>query len=634
MKLNTLFFTPFLSIILFSCNASEEDNGVRKTDSNNSTTDEGVELINHSFANTDEVHTTHLYLELDVNFEEKKITGVAHHTMKNNGAYAAIFDVDQLTIDKVTIGEEQEPTEFYIGEHQKGVGSPLVVSISDNTEKVSIYYTTSKEAAALDWLPASLTWSKKHPFLYTQGQPILTRSWIPIQDVPSNRITYSADVSVPRELLALMSAKNPTRLNEEGNYSFEMNQPIPSYLIALAVGEIEYHPFDERSGIYAEPAVLPKAAQEFEDVPEMIDIAEELYGDYLWDQYDAIVLPYSFPFGGMENPRLTFLTPTLITGDKSLVSVIAHELAHSWSGNLVTNATWDDIWLNEGFTVYFENRILEEIYGKEIADILFLIEFQELEETMDKMFDENRPEQTHLKLDLTGENPDDGLNDIAYVKGALFLKTLEHEIGRAKMDEFMTNYFQSHQFRSILTEEFVEYLNEHLLVKENIDFNVDEWVYGEGIPDNHLKITSTRLEALEELAKKIQAGEPLPKELKRNDKITQEWQNFIRTFGNNLDPKIMKEIDQQINFKASGNSELMTEWFILGIKSGYDDIYDEIEEFLLKIGRRKFIKPIYKALSKTEKNLAWAREVYEKARPNYHAVSYRTIDDILGWDNQ
>ncbi|MEX2483261.1 MAG: M1 family metallopeptidase, partial [Brumimicrobium sp.] len=536
-----------------------------------------------------------------------------------------------LDIKKITTGKDDEKeAEFEIGDEDELLGAPLTVSIGEETEQINIYYETTKESQALDWLDKSLTGSKKHPFLYTQGQAILTRTWIPTQDTPENRITYSADVKVPSELLALMSANNPTEINESGEYSFSMKQPIPSYLIALAVGELEYAQLGEKSGVYAEPYMIDDAASEFRDIPKMMTAAQDLYGDYLWDMYDVIVLPYSFPFGGMENPRLTFATPTLIAGDRSLVSVIAHELAHSWSGNLVTNSTWDDFWLNEGFTVYFENRIMEEIYGKEVANMLALIEFQELEKSVEKMMLEGHSEDTHLKLNLDERNPDDGMTDVAYVKGAFFLKTLEKEVGREKFDAFLKEYFNSHQFETLDSEQFVEYLTKNLLEKEDIEFNVEEWIYGDGIPDNVVKIESERFEKIQDLAEKVKEGDDLPKDIEREDKTTQEWLAFIRTFEGKLDKSKMIEIDEQLNFRNSGNSEIMSEWFILGIKNDYKDLRPDIKAFLIKVGRRKFLEPIYTALSESVNDAAWAKEVYEEARPNYHAISYNTVDKILG----
>jgi aminopeptidase N len=627
----------FLSLFLFACNESKSEKNNSDSTTENKTSDkesdEGETLVNnHSYSNIDEVNTTHLHLDFVVDFKEKRINGVARHKMNNTGVNQAIFDVQGLKVNKVTLGEgEEKETTFTVGKEDKLLGAPLKVKIDENTTMVNIYYETTEKSQALDWLDPSLTGSKKHPFLYTQGQAILTRTWIPTQDTPENRITYSANVKVPSDLLALMSANNPTEKNESGEYSFEMNQPIPSYLIALAVGELEYAKLGEKSGVYAEPYMIDAAASEFRDIPKMMDAAQELYGEYLWDMYDVIVLPHSFPFGGMENPRLTFATPTLIAGDRSLVSVIAHELAHSWSGNLVTNATWDDFWLNEGFTVYFENRIMEKIYGKEVANMLALIEFQELEKSIDKMMSEGHSEDTHLKLNLDERNPDDGMTDVAYVKGAFFLKTLEKTVGRDKFDAFLREYFNAHQFETLTSESFIDYLNKNLLEKENIDFNVEEWIYGDGIPDNVVKITSDRFVKIKILADKIKDGAKLPSDLKREDKTTQEWLAFIRHFEGELDKEKMIAIDKQLNFRNSGNAEIMSEWFILGINNGYTDLRPDIKKFVVKVGRRKFLAPIYTALSEPENNsVEWAKEVYAEARPNYHAISFNTVDEILG----
>ena len=593
-----------------------------------------IEVVNHSYANLDEVHTTHLHLDLNINFDDKMISGVARHTIEHKGADRAIFDTKQMNIQKVTLGsaENEVETSFVMGEEDELLGTPLIVDLQQETSMVNIYYSTSPEADALDWLSPELTASGKHPFLYTQGQAILTRSWVPLQDAPSNRITYSAKVKVPSELMALMSATNPTEKNETGEYSFEMKQPIPSYLLALAVGELEYADLGNNCGVYAEPSLIDEAAYEFEDVSKMMTAAENLYGEYLWEQYDIIVLPYSFPFGGMENPRLTFATPTLIAGDQSLVSVIAHELAHSWSGNLVTNATWNDFWLNEGFTVYFENRIMESLYGKETADMLALIEFQELKESVSEMMEDGKEKDTHLKLELDGRDPDDGMSDIAYVKGAFFLKTIEDTVGREKFDEFLKGYFEKHKFETITTSDFVDYLDANLFDELNITFNVDEWIYEEGIPANAKKIVSKRFNYIQDLAKTIKnEGKSLPEDIERSNYTTQEWLAFIRAFEGELDTMIMMNIDKQLNFKACGNAEIMSEWYVLAIKSNYNQIRPDISRFLIKVGRRKFLGPIYTTLANAnEDDMTFAKLVYKEARKNYHSVSYNTIDKILG----
>jgi hypothetical protein len=364
----------------------------------------------------------------------------------------------------------------------------------------------------------------------------------------------------------------------------------------------------------------------------MVIAAEELYGEYRWGRYDLIVLPPSFPFGGMENPKLTFATPTILAGDRSLVSLVAHELAHSWSGNLVTNATWDDFWLNEGFTVYFENRIMEQVYGKEYADMLMQIEYQGLENENDDILSGEFPQDTHLKLDLHGRNPDDGMTAIAYVKGAFFLKTLEALAGREVFDEFLNNYFHDHEFQTVTTEQFVTYLEDNLLEPNELEFNTDEWVYEEGIPDNCVEINSdkfTKVDEKVELITEVENGSELAIP---EDWTTHEWLHFIRHIPAEANSDDLAMLDKEFGFKDCGNSEIMAEWYVLSVKLGYDGINADMEQFLINVGRRKFLDPIYSELAKTEKGLAFAKEIYRKARPNYHSISYLTIDKILAWE--
>lgn len=609
----------------------------------------------HSYANLTKIRTKHLHLDLDVDFKNRTIYGIARHEMINNGADTAIFDMNGLMIQKVTIGPKgsEEETDMFIDKMDKDsiLGQPLMVPIKKDTKYVNIYYQTTEKSDALDWLDTNLTTSKTKPFLYTQGQAILTRTWIPLQDSPSNRITYSADVKVPADLLAVMSATNPTEKNETGRYHFEMKQAIPAYLIALAVGDLEYHAFSKNSGVYAEPELLPSCVYEFDAIPDMIDAAEKLYGPYQWGQYDILVLPYSFPFGGMENPRLTFANPTLLAGDKSLVSVIAHELAHSWSGNLVTNRTWNDFWINEGFTVYFEQRIMESLYGKEVADILALVEFDELKDELKRIEKSKHPEDSKLHLALDGRNPDDGMTDIAYVKGAFFLKTIENQVGREKFDPFLKKYFATFQFKTVDANQFISFLNKELLAKNKQQFNYDEWIFGQGLPNNCLQLHSERLEKMDQLAddfthgkvsfapkvsytwKKIGKRKRKIKHIEQisiHDHIVQEWQTFIRRLPSHLAVNKLKEIDRYLRFSYSGNSELLTEWFVLSAHCNYvSHNKDQIARFLMKVGRRKYLMPIYEALLLNPNTRAFALSTFEKAKNHYHAVSRNSISELI-----
>ncbi len=581
----------------------------------------------HSFAKPQKVVIKHLDLNIEVDFEKKSISGNASYDIQNNGSNEVVFDTRGLNIEGVTIGEGEQETSFELGEAREFLGSPLKVDIKENTKRVNIYYSTGKEAHALQWLNPQQTADKKHPFLFTQGQAILTRTWIPVQDSPGIRFTYNAKVKVPKELMAVMSASNPQAKNETGVYEFEMKQPIPAYLLALSVGDIVFKPVDERTGVYAEPSVIDGAVYEFADMGKMLDAAEKLYGKYQWERYDVIVLPPSFPFGGMENPRLTFATPTILAGDRSLTSLVAHELAHSWSGNLVTNATWDDFWMNEGFTVYFEKRIMEALYGEDYVDMLSVLGFQDLQGEIDDLGEES--EDTHLKLNLAGRDPDDGMTNIAYEKGTLFLETIEAQVGREKFDVFLNKYFETNAFKTITTETFLEYLDNELLQPNQINMNVDEWVYGPGVPANAHAPVSERFEKVEVSINRFLANYN-PSELETEGWTTHEWLHFVRNLPDNLTIDDMAKLDEAFGLTNSGNSEIAAAWFEKSINNNYEVAYPKMEEFLIKVGRRKFLVPLYKGLAKTEEGKKLAKEIYSKARTNYHAVSTNTLDALLG----
>jgi hypothetical protein len=429
--------------------------------------------------------------------------------------------------------------------------------------------------------------------------------------------------------MALMSAENDTILHDDGIYKFNMPQRIPSYLMALTVGDVRFHKYDQRSGVYAEPITLEKAAYEFADMPKMISAAEELYGPYAWGRYDVIVLPPSFPFGGMENPRLTFATPTIIAGDRSLVSLIAHELAHSWSGNLVTNATWNDFWLNEGFTVYFEARIMEKLYGKDYADMLTVLSKGELDSTI-KELGANSPD-THLYLNLKDRDPDDGMNDIAYEKGRFFLTTIEQAIGREKWDKFLNNYFKANAFKSITTADFIEYLNEEIIngnteLAKKID--AQAWIYGPGLPPNCVQITSIELDSAAKEALDFSNG-TTAKNIITTDWTTHHWLYFIRKLPEKLSNEQLKDLDKTFHLTESGNNEILCEWLQICIVNNYTDADKAVEEFLTHVGRRKFVKPLFTALITTPQGKAKAKQIYKSARPGYHTVTTATIDEML-----
>lgn len=581
------------------------------------------EMDVHSFARPWEAKITHLSLNLTADFNAKKLSGSAEYDISvMKSVDTIILDIRGLDIHQVMV--DQQKVEFIVGPDVPWMGSSLSIPVSENSNKLHITYSTRPEAEALQWLSPSQTAGKQHPYLFTQGQAILTRTWIPIQDSPGIRLTYDATITVPKDLMAVMSASNPQEKTPDGIYQFKMQQPIPAYLIALAVGDIAFKSLGNRTGVYTEPSMLEAAAYELADMEKMVELAESLYGPYLWERYDVIVLPPSFPFGGMENPRLTFATPTIIAGDRSLVSLIAHELAHSWSGNLVTNATWNDFWLNEGFTVYFERRIMEALYDSTYSNMLANLGYQDLESTVTEL----SPEETHLYLDLHGRNPDDGMNDIAYEKGAHFLTMLEHSAGREKFDAFLRKYFSEHQFQSMTTEKFVAYLNDHLIKPNQLEVNIEEWIYGPGLPANTPKASAIRFVKVDEQTAAFVGG-TAASALSTQEWSTHEWIHFVRSLPDSLSAEQMQDLDRTFGFTKTKNSEIKAAWFNLAIRHGYGkEIIADIREFLVNVGRRKFLTPLYTAL--IENGMAnEAKSIFEEAKPNYHSVSFNTINALV-----
>ncbi len=587
----------------------------------------------HTAAEPNDAVVTHLHWVANVDMAAKRIEAIAHWDIKTNGkTNKIIFDTKGLEVLKVTLDADSQSVAYKLNAPDKVLGSALVVPIKAETKKVNITYRTAADAAALQWLTPEQTAGKKQPFLFTQSQAILARTWIPCQDSPGIRFSYTADVQVPAQFMALMSAKNPTAKNADGKYHFTQPKAIPAYLMALAVGDVEFRSLGDRTGVYAEPVTMESAAYEFEDMNKMLVSAEQLYGKYAWNRYDVLVLPPSFPFGGMENPELTFATPTILAGDRSLVSLVAHELAHSWSGNLVTNATWNDFWLNEGFTVYFERRIMESVSGKSYADMLAYLGYGDLKATVADLNAEGMQNDTKLKLDLAGRDPDDGVTDIAYEKGYLLLCQLEKLVGRSKFDGFLKNYFHEFAFKTMTTEQFVSYLNEKLLTPESgsdKQIDLDSWINKPGIPESVSIPSSDRFIAVEKQAGYFLAGKT-PAQLETKDWSSHEWQYFLRFLMPNLDQKKMQSLDATFHLTATKNSEIAALWLQAAINAQYKPAYPALNEFLMHVGRRKFIKPLYEAMLSHKETREMAHAIYKKARGNYHAVATGTLDKMMG----
>jgi aminopeptidase N len=583
----------------------------------------------HSSARPNEIAVAHLALDLAVDFEQQRLVGTATLDLDRRSPVAdrVVLDTWRLDVFRAT-GPDDVELPFDLDEHDPVLGQRLTVRSGD-ADRITVNYATTDDARALQWLEPEQTASGKR-FLFTQNQPILARSWIPCQDSPGVRATYDAVVRVPADLLAVMSAENPTERNDDGVYRFSMPTRVPAYLVALAVGDLEFRRLGDRTGVYAEPSVVDAAAWEFADTERMVEAAERLYGPYRWGRFDLLVLPPSFPYGGMENPRLTFATPTILAGDRSLVTLVAHELAHSWSGNLVTNATWNDIWLNEGFTVYFETRIDEELYGAAFAGMILRLGRQELDAAIDRL----PPRDTWLVADLAGKDPD-GPVKVPYEKGSLFLRTIEAAVGRERFDAFLRSYFDRFAFESMDTDTFLGYLRSELLEPAGLsddDLQVEAWVHGPGVPSNEPHVTSDAFDRVDAVVAELLSGRAVA-ELKTSDWVSQQWVHFLRALPDDLDFTRFDEVDAAFGFTGSGNIEIATAWLEKAIASGYlferPEVDRAMADFLTRHGRALYIKKVYWKLAETPRGLERAREVYATARPSYHSVSQRAVDTIL-----
>jgi len=587
-----------------------------------------------SYAEPDKVVVKDVALDLKLDFDARQIGGTATYTLewKDKAAKQLVLDTRELSVEKVeAIGADgtASPLQFVLAPADKVFGSKLSIDAPAQPAKVQITYHTAPTASGLQWLEPSMTEGKKLPFMFSQSQAIHARSWVPLQDTPSVRFTYTAHVTSRPDVMVLMSADNDPKAARDGDYTFKMPQPIPSYLLAIAAGDLVFEPISGRSGVWAEPTMVGKAAKEFEDTEKMIGAAEKLYGQYRWGRYDMLVLPPSFPFGGMENPRLTFATPTVIVGDKSLVSLVAHELAHSWSGNLVTNASWKDIWLNEGFTTYVQGRITEALYGQEMAEMEREIDQNDL---LAEIKDKSPADQALALPPLTERDPDDALSQVAYVKGAWFLQFLEQRFGRDTFDPFLRGWFDDHAFQSANTDQFVAYMKKNLLTKKPgavTDAELKAWLDEPGIPAFATKARSRNFSIVDTARIAWQGSNTLPNVQITGEWGTQEWVHFIDGLGKTLPLEKLAALDKAYHFTGTANGEIAMRWYPLAIRSGYAEANEPAAAFIERVGRRKLILPIYAELVKTPEGLAFAKAAFEKAKPGYHPITTASVQDML-----
>ncbi len=586
----------------------------------------------HSYARPLEARVHHVALDLGVDFDAKRLGGTATLDIdRKPDAKEIVLDSKGLEIESI-VDAEGEPLPFKLGAADENKGAPLAVTLRPDTKRLVIKYKSAADAEALQWLTPEQTAGKKQPYLFSQGQPTLNRGWIPTQDSPGIRQTWEAKIRVPPPLTAVMSAPRsaePLTQGGETVFSFDMDKPVAPYLIAIAVGDLKFRSLGPRSGVWTEPAMLDSAAAELADTEKMIDAAEKLYGRYRWGRYDLLVLPPSFPYGGMENPTLTFLTPTFIAGDKSNVQLVAHELAHSWSGNLVTNATWADSWLNEGFTNYFENRIMEAIYGERRARQEAALSFDDMTAALEEE-GMNDP-TTRLSLPAEEATPEGGATGIIYDKGAIFLRTVEKLVGRERLDAYLRSYFDRHAFQPMTSARFLADIREHLVKGDQAleaRLQLDRWVYQPGLPDNVARPDPAAFAEVDKAVGRFAAGGPLDA-MAWGKWNTAERLRFLNRLPRKLPKPRLDALERGFGLNTIGNNEVRFAWLELAIANRYEPAVQSIEQFVTSQGRRKFVRPLIEALAEDK---SWGRpiaeRIYPKARPLYHPITTRDLDKL------
>ena len=599
----------------------------------------------HSFANIEQFRITHLELNLRVDFPHTVLFGAVALEIKRLDPRATelvldtrdldIRDVSERATDVLGATSKSETTwvsrPFHFEKADPILGSPLVIELPPSkrtTHLIKIEYVTSPGASALQWLTEKQNPDRHHPLMYTLSEPIGTRSWIPLQDTPRARLTYSAHIHTSSDVLALMSAKNDPKAKRNGDYSFVMPDAIPPYLIALAVGDLRFKETGPRTGVYAERSLISAAAKEFADAESLLRAGEKILGPYPGSRYDILVLPPSFPVGGMENPRLSFVSPTIITGDKSPLGVIAHEVAHSWPGDLVSSASWRDLWLSEGFAGYLQSRIVEEVYGERRDAMDRVLGLQALRDELAS----RKPEDQVLAIDLRDRDPGLAFNDVVYEKGRLLFVFLDARFGRERFDAFMREYFDQFAGNSISTEQFLAYLKTNLLDRYPNIVSADEvrqWVLAPGIPADAVLPAADALEAVDEARGRWQGGKLPAKKLDTRDWLTPQWQYFLDHMPKTLHSEQLADLDQAFALTRSSNALVTRSWLMLVIRNGYSPSIAHLEEYLRTIGRSKLITPLYQELMKTPAGATLAKRVFALARPGYHPQTVAALDPIV-----
>ncbi len=587
----------------------------------------------NTYSNVQQIRTKHIALDLAVDFKKSELAGTVTLQLEriDPAATQVILDTQGLDIAKAETSADDEvwlKAPFTLGQSDEVLGAPLTIALPADATRVRVTYSTRPQASGLQWLPPAQTLGKKLPFMFTQSEAIHGRSWIPMQDTPFVRATYEARIHTPKGLRAVMSAEMQDKPDASGAWAFKMPQAIPGYLIALAVGDIGFKATGPRTGVYAEPGMLKKAAYEFGETERTLELMEQAFGPYRWGRYDILVLPPSFPIGGMENPRLTFATPTVITGDRMLVSLVSHELAHSWSGNLVTNASWNDFWLNEGFTEYLTYRLLDMQFGQARGDMERVLGLADLKESM-----------SHLdKIDWSlvrsspPKDPDAVFSSVPYERGTLFLTWLETQFGRSAFDAFLRGWFDDHAFQSATTAQFVAYLQNKLMAQQPgkvTQAQIDAWLNQPEIPDFAVLPHSDALNKVDEQREAWLSGKSKLEALPAKQWNVHEWQHFFENMPASATLQQVQALDARYKLSATHNAIIASAWFRVAIAHGDKPALPAVQHYLGSVGRMRLITPLYRELIKTPEGRTYAEQTYAKVKSGYNPIAQQAVERIL-----
>ncbi|XP_034835257.1 leukotriene A-4 hydrolase [Maniola hyperantus] len=575
-----------------------------------------------SFSRPEFAIIKHIDLTYDVDFEKKVLYGTALYNIQVlDYIDDLILDTRDLTIEKLEL-DDGTPLRYNIDDAVPNLGSKLTITLPQSAApeqklQIRIKYSSAPTATALQWLEANQTAGKVHPYMFSQCQPIHARSILPCQDTPAVKFTYQAKVTAPAEFTVLMSAIRGEVANNIT--SFNQPVPIPSYLLAIAAGVLESRKLGPRSRVWSEAEEITQSTWEFADTEKYLQAAEKMCGPYQWTQYDLLVLPPSFPYGGMENPCLTFVTPTLLAGDRSQADVIIHEIMHSWTGNLVTNRNFEHFWLNEGFTVYLERKVAaslirDPLEARQSRDFESILGLQELKETIYNELGVNNS-FTSLVIKLDGFSPDDAFSRVPYEKGSLFLRYLEDLVGGANVfDPFLRSYLDKFQRQSIDTYQFKDYLLDYFKDnKEMSRVDWDTWLFKTGMPPIIPDYDTTSAKEVKQVVDKIK-NEP-DSQLAYNDVTAFSPHQIINLLQSLIeqDPLPLDKLQNMgLKYKicTSKNSEIEFRWLRLCIRSKDKTKLDDAFSFVNSQGRMKYVRPLYRDL------YAW-EEVRESTIENF-----------------